>query len=33
MRKALEHCIWNVTPSPPRNENDELEETEEEKAE
>jgi len=33
MRKALKHCIWNVTPSPPRNENDELEETEEEKAE
>ncbi|XP_059440393.1 uncharacterized protein LOC132172845 [Corylus avellana] len=33
MRKALKHCIWNVTPSPPRDENDELEETEEEKAE
>lgn len=33
MRKALKHCIWDVTPSPPRNENDELEETEEEKAE
>ncbi|KAE8009739.1 hypothetical protein FH972_006159 [Carpinus fangiana] len=33
MRKTLKHCIWNVTPSPPRNENDELEETEEEKAE
>ncbi|KAB1204159.1 UPF0396 protein [Morella rubra] len=26
MRKALKRCIWNVTPSPPRNENEELEE-------
>lgn len=25
LRKALKSCIWNVTPSPPRNENDELE--------
>ncbi|KAJ1379112.1 NF-kappa-B-activating protein [Sesbania bispinosa] len=24
MRKALKHCIWNVTPSPPRNENEDL---------
>ncbi|KAI4301243.1 hypothetical protein L6164_034539 [Bauhinia variegata] len=25
MRKMLKHCIWNVTPSPPRQENDDLE--------
>ncbi|KAJ7977375.1 NF-kappa-B-activating protein [Quillaja saponaria] len=25
MRKMLKHCIWNVTPSPPRYENDEFE--------
>ncbi|XP_027352472.1 NF-kappa-B-activating protein-like [Abrus precatorius] len=25
MRKSLKHCIWNVTPSPPRHENDDLE--------
>ncbi|PRQ38092.1 putative NF-kappa-B-activating protein/UPF0396 [Rosa chinensis] len=25
LRKALRSCIWNVTPSPPRNENDEFE--------
>ncbi|KEH18806.1 putative NF-kappa-B-activating protein/UPF0396 [Medicago truncatula] len=25
MRKSLKHCIWNVTPSPPRRENDDLE--------
>lgn len=25
MRKALKHCIWNVTPSPPRNENEDAE--------
>ncbi|XP_022971197.1 NF-kappa-B-activating protein-like [Cucurbita maxima] len=25
LRKALKHCIWRVTPSPPRNENDECE--------
>lgn len=26
MRRALSRCIWSVTPSPPRNENEELEE-------
>ncbi|KAF5732778.1 NF-kappa-B-activating protein [Tripterygium wilfordii] len=26
MRKSMKYCIWNLTPSPPRNENDELEE-------
>ncbi|KAI4349499.1 hypothetical protein L6164_010082 [Bauhinia variegata] len=30
MRKMLKHCIWNVTPSPPRNENDDLEDKAEE---
>ncbi|KAE9611482.1 hypothetical protein Lal_00011777 [Lupinus albus] len=25
MRKALKHCIWNVTPSPPRRDNDDWE--------
>ncbi|KAG4981886.1 hypothetical protein JHK87_026635 [Glycine soja] len=25
MRKSLKHCIWNVTPSPPRRENEDLE--------
>ncbi|XP_061346453.1 uncharacterized protein LOC133292095 [Gastrolobium bilobum] len=25
MRKTLKHCIWNVTPSPPRRENEDLE--------
>jgi len=25
MRKSLKHCIWNVTPSPPRRDNDDLE--------
>lgn len=25
MRKALKHCIWNVTPSPPRRDNEDLE--------
>ncbi|XP_022941282.1 NF-kappa-B-activating protein-like [Cucurbita moschata] len=25
LRKALKHCIWRVTPSPPRNEKDEYE--------
>ncbi|XP_045789817.1 NKAP-like protein [Trifolium pratense] len=25
MRKSLKHCIWNVTPSPPRRENDDFE--------
>ncbi|CAJ1969307.1 unnamed protein product [Sphenostylis stenocarpa] len=25
MRKLLKHCIWNVTPSPPRCDNDDLE--------
>ncbi|GAU25564.1 hypothetical protein TSUD_259980 [Trifolium subterraneum] len=24
MRKSLKHCIWNVTPSPPRRENDDF---------
>ncbi|MED6195318.1 hypothetical protein PIB30_036789 [Stylosanthes scabra] len=31
MRKSLKHCIWNMTPSPPRREN--KQESEEEKAE
>ncbi|KAL1291534.1 hypothetical protein HN51_060057 [Arachis hypogaea] len=31
MRKSLKHCIWNVTPSPPRRENEQ--ESEEERAE
>ncbi|KAK7270276.1 hypothetical protein RIF29_23299 [Crotalaria pallida] len=30
MRKALKHCIWNVTPSPPRRDNDEWEDKAEE---
>ncbi|XP_058743954.1 uncharacterized protein LOC131616607 [Vicia villosa] len=25
MRKSMKYCIWNVTPSPPRRENDDLE--------
>ncbi|KAK7393525.1 hypothetical protein VNO78_22083 [Psophocarpus tetragonolobus] len=25
MRKSLKHCIWNVTPSPPRRDNEDLE--------
>ncbi|RYQ95472.1 hypothetical protein Ahy_B08g090776 [Arachis hypogaea] len=31
MRNSLRHCIWNITPSPPRRENEQ--ESEEEKAE
>lgn len=26
LRKTLKHCIWRVTPSPPRNDNDDFEE-------
>ncbi|KAJ7972779.1 NF-kappa-B-activating protein [Quillaja saponaria] len=33
MRKMLKHCIWNVTPSPPRYENDEYEDKADETSE